>query len=53
MIDRYSRYAIVRDTTRLTAEVVTTIIDSVNADFGIMRLLKSDNGPPFKSFAFK
>jgi len=52
MIDRYSRYVIVKDLARINAESVIKAVDDVCADFGYMRILKSDNGPPFKSYAF-
>ncbi len=53
MIDRYSRYAVGKDLARINAETVIKVLDDICADFGYMRVLKSDNGPPFEEHSVR
>ena len=53
IIDEYSRYPIVEPVSRLTAEAIIPVFDRIMAMFGIPQGLKTDNGPPFNSSAFK
>ncbi|XDV21236.1 hypothetical protein PO909_026370 [Leuciscus waleckii] len=52
IIDEYSRYPVVEIAISVSANTVIPIIDKVFSMFGIPRVLKTDNGPPFNSEQF-
>lgn len=52
VIDKYSRYPVVEIVRSVSANTVIPIIDKVFSMFGIPRVLKTDNGPPFNSEQF-
>ena len=51
-ICRYSRFIIIRSLNNLKALTVTSLLDKICSEFGYMHQVRSDNGPPFKSFEF-
>ena len=53
IIDEYSRYPIVETLTSLTSKCVIPLLDKTFSIFGIPKVLKSDNGPPFNSHEFR
>ena len=53
VIDEYSRYPEVDITTSTSAKATIPKLDRIFSAFGIPLELKSDNGPPFDSKAFK
>jgi hypothetical protein len=52
IIDEYSRYPVVETVRSVSANTVIPILDKVFSMFGIPRILKTDNGPPFNSEQF-
>ena len=50
--DDYSRYAVVETVSSLSANAVIPVLDKIICEFGIPKVIKSDNGPPFNSQAF-
>ena len=50
--DDYSRYPIVEIIKSTAAKVVIPALDKVFAEFGVPRVVKSDNGSPFQSDDF-
>ena len=50
--DDYSRYPVVEIIRSLAAQTVIPKLQHIFSQFGIPRVLKSDNGPPFNSEAF-
>ncbi|CAL9697210.1 unnamed protein product [Knipowitschia caucasica] len=50
--DDYSRYPIVETVRSTSAGTVIPVMDKVFSVFGIPRVVKTDNGPPFNSDAF-
>ena len=53
VIDEYSRFPEVAITTSTSAKATLPALDRIMSSFGIPLTLKSDNGPPFQSKAFK
>ena len=53
IIDDYSRFPIVIDTFSLKSENIEFKLELVFSEFGIPKVLRSDNGPPFSSSSFK
>ena len=53
IIDEYSRYPIVEVVRSTSADSTITVLEKVFALFGYPEVVKSDNGPPFQSHAFK
>ncbi|KAK3095200.1 hypothetical protein FSP39_011413 [Pinctada imbricata] len=53
IIDEYSRYPVVEIIRSLSAHTVIPTLDKVLSVFGIPSMIKSDNGAPFNSHAFK
>lgn len=51
--DEYSRYVVVEIITSTAARVVIPKLDKIFSEFGIPKILKSDNGPPFNSSEFR
>ena len=50
--DEYSRYPIVEITKSTSADAAIPILDKVISQFGIPKVIKTDNGTPFNSHAF-
>ena len=53
VIDDHSRYPVVKQVSSTSAKVVLPVLEEVFCMFGVPRVLRSDNGPPFSSFAFR
>ena len=53
VIDEYSRFVKVETVSSSSAAAVIPKLDKIFATHGIPELLKTDNGPPFTSHAFK
>ena len=53
MIDEYSRFPVVEVVRSNSAETVIPVVDKVFSTYGYPELVKSDNGPPFNSQAWK
>ncbi len=53
LIDRFSRFLVVRSLTSLRGESVIASLHQLVSEFGIMERLKTDNGPPFQGRLFK
>ena len=53
VIDEYSRYPIVKKVHSTAESHVLPIIHEIIATFGIPRVIKSDNGPPFNGKEFE
>lgn len=53
IIDEHSRYPIVEVIRSVSANNVIPILDKVISQFGCPNIIKTDNGPPFNSDAFK
>ena len=53
VIDYYSRFLIVNVVSSTSANSVIPVLDRIMSEFGVVRVLKSDNGPPFQSDVFK
>jgi hypothetical protein len=53
MVDDYSRYPEVELVPSVSAETVIPVLDKVFSGFGIPRVCKTDNGPPFQGGRFK
>ena len=51
--DDYSRYPVVATVKSTSANTVIPKVDKVFSEFGIPGVVKTDNGPPFNSSAFK
>jgi hypothetical protein len=51
--DEYSRYPIVEIIKSESATAVIPVLDKVISTFGIPNVIKTDNGSPFNSFAFR
>ena len=51
--DDYSRYPVVETVKSTSASAVIPKVDKVFSEFGIPDVVKTDNGPPFNSSAFK
>ena len=51
--DDYSRYPVVETVKSTSASTVIPKVDKVFSEFGIPDVVKTDNGPPFNSSAFK
>ena len=52
IIDEYSRYPIVEIIRSTSANTVIPVFDKVFSMFGLPRVVKTDNGPPFNSEQF-
>ena len=53
LIDDFSRYPVVNRVKNITAQTVVGRLDAIFTSFGIPKLVKTDNGPPFTSGEFK
>ena len=53
MIDEYSRFPVAEVLRSTAAETVAPIVDKVFCTYGYPEVIKSDNGPPFNSQAWK
>ena len=53
VIDEYSRFPEIDVTTSTSAKATLPKLDRIISSFGIPVSIKSDNGPPFDSEAFK
>jgi len=53
VIDDYSRFPIVMPTFSLKSNVIEPKLDGIFSTFGIPKILRSDNGPPFNSDSFR
>ena len=53
MLDEYSRFPIVEIVSSTSANVVIPKLDKIFSEYGIVDVVKSDNGPPFNSQQFK
>jgi hypothetical protein len=53
LIDRFSRFLVVRNLTSLRGESVIASLQQLVSEFGIMERLKTDNGPPFQGRLFQ
>ena len=53
IIDEHSRYPIVEIIKSDSASTVIPVLDKVISTFGIPKVIKTDNGPPFNSHAFR
>lgn len=51
--DEYSRYPVVEIIKSDSASTVIPVLDKVISIFGIPKVIKTDNGPPFNSHAFR
>ncbi|XP_020911868.1 uncharacterized protein K02A2.6 [Exaiptasia diaphana] len=51
--DEHSRYPVVEIVKSITANNIIPILDKVISQFGCPKVIKTDNGPPFNSGAFK
>ncbi len=51
--DDYSRYPVVKRVCSTSAEVNIPVLEEIFSTFGIPRVFKTDNGPPFQSHKFK
>ena len=52
VVDDYSRFPFVESVSSTSASAVIPKLDSIFATFGIPRVVKSDNGPPFNGEEF-
>src|SRR4029434_640016 len=52
IVDEYTRYPVVEIVRSVSANTVIPVLDKVFSMFGIPRVLKTDNGPPFNSEQF-
>lgn len=52
IVDDYSRYPVVETVKSTSAHSVIPVFDKVFAMFGIPKIVKTDNGPPFNSSKF-
>ena len=52
-MDEYSRFPIVEIDSSTSANVVIPKLDKIFSEYGIVDIVKSDNGPPFNSQQFK
>lgn len=52
IIDEYSHYPEVEVLQSITGNAVIPVMDKVSSMFGIPKVAKIDNGPPFKSNQF-
>ena len=52
LMDDYSRFPVVYRLSQLTSHEVITALDEILCVFGIPEVIRTDNGPPFKSTAF-
>ena len=53
VIDEYSRFPEVEILSSISAKTVISHLDTIFSRQGIPQVIKSDNGPPFKSNEFK
>ncbi|XP_061176121.1 uncharacterized protein K02A2.6-like [Saccostrea echinata] len=53
VMDEYSRYPIVDILKSTSAKAVIPKLDKIFAEFGIPKILKTDNGPPFNGTEFR
>lgn len=53
VIDDYSRYPVVQPVRSTSAQSTIRKLDEIFALFGIPKIIKSDNGPPFQSEEFR
>jgi hypothetical protein len=52
IIDEYTRYPVVEIVKSVSANTVIPVLDKVLSVFGYPKIIKSDNGSPFNSYAF-
>ena len=53
VVDDYSRFPVVHTTKSTSARSIIPILDQIFSTFGIPKILKTDNGPPFNGHDFK
>ncbi|XP_033749316.1 uncharacterized protein K02A2.6-like [Pecten maximus] len=53
MVDEYSRYPVVEIVRSVSANATIPVLDKVLSMFGCPKIIKSDNGSPFNSDAFR
>ena len=53
LMDEYSRFPIVEILNSINANTVIPALDKIFSEYGTPKTLKSDNGPPMNSHAFK
>ena len=53
LMDEYSRFPIVEILNSINAKTVIPALDKIFSEYGTPKTLKSDNGPPMNSHAFK
>jgi hypothetical protein len=53
VVDDFSRYPVVHKIAHTTFKTVSKHLAIIFSEFGVPRVLKSDNGPPFQSHQFK
>ena len=53
VIDDFSCFLVVNIVHSTSANAVIPSLDCIMSEFGVVRVLKTDNGPPFQSEAFK
>ena len=53
VVDEFSRYPVVEITRSTAAETVIPLMDKIFAMFSYPQVIKSDNGPPFQSCAWR
>ena len=53
MIDNFSHFPIVNIVSTTSANGVIPVLDHVMSELGIVKVLQTDNGPPFQSEAFQ
>ena len=53
LMDEYSRFPIVEILKSINAKTVIPALDNIFSEYGTPKTLKSDNGPPMNSHAFK
>jgi transposase InsO family protein len=53
LIDDYSRYRVVNKIKSTSSKIVINQLRNIFSTFGIPKIIRSDNGPPFNAFDFK
>lgn len=53
VVDEYSRYPIVKVVNSINAKTILPILDEIMSEYGIPRVVKTDNGPPMNGKQFE
>ena len=53
LMDEYSRFPVIEILNSINAKTVIAALDKIFSEYGTPKTLKSDNGPPMNSYAFK